>query len=92
MNISLFGNSRYIEKLPASLVLNNEIVSDIDNGFCEYGGYGKNTSYLSYKGVTINKPLLINREINDFYNNESFVNSAQSLSKYNVKNDTKLKK
>ena len=92
MNITLFGNSRYIEKLPASLVLNNEIVSDIDNGFCEYGGYGKNTSYLSYKGVTINKPLLINREINDFYNNESFVNSAQSLSKYNVKNDTKLKK
>ena len=92
MNISLFGNSRYIEKLPASLVLNNEIVSDIDNGFCEYGGYGKNTSYLSYKGVTINKPLLINREINDFYNNESFVNSAQSLSKYNVKNDKKLKK
>lgn len=92
MNISLFGNSKYIEKLPESLVLNNEIVSDIDNGFCEYGGYGKNTSYLSYKGVIINKPLLINREINDFYNNEGFVNMAQSLSKYNIKNDTKLKK
>lgn len=92
MNISLFGNSKYIEKLPASLVLNNEIVSDIDNGFCEYGGYGKNTSYILYKGIMLNKPLLINREIKDFYNNENFISTAQSLSNSNIKNSTKLKK
>ena len=91
MNISLFGDSRYIEKLPSSLVLNNEVVSDIDNGFCEYGGYGKNTSYLSYKGIVINKPLLINREINDFYNNPNFINFAQNTKGKNIRNDAKLK-
>lgn len=91
MNISLFGNSRYIEKLPSSLVLNNEMVSDVDNGFCEYGGYGKNTSYLSYEGITVTKPLLINREINDFYDNYNFINFAQNSIYKSVKNDTKLK-
>lgn len=91
MNISLFRNSRYIEKLPSSLVLNDEVVSDIDNGFCEYGGYGKNTSYMSYQGIVINKPLLINREINDFYENKNFVNFAQGIIGKKVKNDAKLK-
>lgn len=91
MNISLFGDSKYIEKLPSSLVLNDEVVSDIDNGYCEYGGYGENTSYLSYEGIVINKPLLINREISCFYENENFINFAQSTMAKNLKQDTKLK-
>lgn len=73
MNISLFGKSTFIEELPSSLVLHNEMVSDIDNGYCEYGGYGEKTSYLLYEGVKIIKPILINREIDFFYNNKKFI-------------------
>lgn len=72
MAISLFGESSFIEKLPSSLILKDEIVSELDNGINEYGGYGKKTTYLSYKGINISKPLLINREINYFYNNYNF--------------------
>lgn len=72
MNISLFGTNKYIEKLPSSIILRDSIVSDIDNGYSEYGGYGKNVSFINYKGIKINKPLLINREIEDFYNNSIF--------------------
>lgn len=76
MNISLFGESAFISNLPSSLVLHNEMVPEIDNGYCEYGGYGEKTSYLLYKGVKIIKPILINREIEYFFNNPNFVNSS----------------
>lgn len=69
MNISLFGSNEYIEKLPSSIILKNSIVSDIDDGSSEYGGYGKNVSFINYKGIRINKPLLINREIEQLYDN-----------------------
>ncbi len=72
MNISLFGESTFISNLPSSLVLHNEMVPEIDNGYCEYGGYGEKTSYLLYKGVKVIKPILINREIEYFFNNPNF--------------------
>lgn len=72
MNISLFGTNEYIQNLPASIILNNSIVSDVDNGYSEFGGYGKNVSFVEYKGIKIIKPLLINREIELFYNDEIF--------------------
>ena len=46
MNISLFGTNEYIQNLPASIILNNSIVSDVDNGYSEFGGYGKNVSFV----------------------------------------------
>lgn len=72
MNIWLFGDSDFVNSLPSSLVLHNEMVPDIDHGCCEYGGYGEKTSYLLYHGVKIAKPILINREIEYFLNNPNF--------------------
>lgn len=86
MAVSLFGRSNYIEKLPTSLILNNEVVTELDNGFSEFGGYGKNASYLSYEGITISKPLLINREIDYFYNNNCFLKNKKNIMSATIKN------
>lgn len=91
MNISLFGDSAFISKLPSSLVLYNEMVPEIDNGYCEYGGYGEKTSYLLYKGVKIIKPILINREIEYFFNNPNFDKSENVQSSKTRLNDILFK-
>lgn len=91
MNISVFGNCNYVETLSSSLILHEEMVPEIDNGYCEFGGYGKNTSYIQYKGIRINKPILINREIDNFYDNQKFTsNEMRNIEKYS--NQNKLKK
>lgn len=84
MNISLFGKSDFINNLASSLILYNEMVPEIDNGYCEYGGYGEKTSYLLYKGIKIVKPILINREIEYFFNNSSPVHSFDKLKNVSV--------
>lgn len=81
MNVSLFGRSTFVENLPSSLVLPNEMVGEIDNGYCEYGGYGINTSYILYRGIRIIKPILINREISYFLKNERFIATANKGTK-----------
>lgn len=75
MNISLFGTSEYIDSLPNSIVLYNETVEDLDNGVNEFGGFGNNVSYVKYNGLIVNKPILINREIQEFFKNSNFENS-----------------
>lgn len=66
MYISLFGESRYIEGFAGSIVLKNKTIHDVERGLEEYGGYGPGASSVSYKGLTIAKPLLIPREIDTF--------------------------
>lgn len=72
MNISLFGTSEYIDSLPNSIILENNVVLDEDNGISEFGGFGDDVSYLKYRGITVHKPMLINREIKYFYGNSNF--------------------
>ena len=91
MNISVFGDCRYVENLSSSLVLHNEMVPEIDNGYCEFGGYGKNVSYIQYRGIRVNKPILINREIEDFYNNSVLTSANMELMKLQS-NKNRLKK
>lgn len=93
MAVSLFGNSNYIEKLSTSLILNNQVVAELDNGFSEFGGYGKNASYISYQGIIISKPLLVNREIDYFYNNNCFLKSTRNMINVSGKsrNDKRLR-
>lgn len=91
MNISVFGDCRYVENLSSSLVLHNEMVPEIDNGYCEFGGYGKNVSYIQYRGIRVNKPILINREIEDFYNNSILTSVNMELMKLQS-NKNRLKK
>lgn len=80
MNISLFGTNEYVQNMPDSIILNDSIVSEIDNGYSEYGGYGENVSFLSYKGIKIIKPLLINREIEKIYDNPVFDSEFAKIS------------
>lgn len=91
MNISVFGDCRYIENLSSSLVLHNQMVPEIDNGYCEFGGYGKNVSYIQYRSIRVNKPILINREIEDFYNNSILTSANMELMKLQS-NKNRLKK
>lgn len=76
MNISLFGESKYVNNLKNSIILNDRVVSEIDNGYCEFGGYGEDASLISYKGIEISKPILINREIENIYFN-AVINSLK---------------
>lgn len=80
MNITIFGKSSYINNLPSSLVLKGKMVPEVDNGFCEFGGYGEKTSYVLYKGIKIVKPILINREIEYFFNNRIFLQLHNEMS------------
>lgn len=91
MNISVFGDCALLDTLSSSLVLHDEMVPEIDNGYCEFGGYGKNVSYIQYRGIRINKPILINREIQNFYNNNIFISRQVNLIK-SVSNKNSLKK
>ena len=70
MNISLFGESKYVNNLINSIILKEQVVLEIDNGFGEFGGYGVDASSISYKGIEISKPILTNREIQYIYYNE----------------------
>jgi predicted nucleotidyltransferase len=67
MYVSVFGHSEYVfKKLPASIVLKDLIVHDVERGVEEYGGYGSGASAISYKGITVSKPILIPREIHTY--------------------------
>ncbi len=81
--VSKFGNQYF--DFCDNLVLKNKTILDIDNGYMEFGNYNNYSSYLSYKGIKITKPLLVNREIEYFYNNSLFSN-INIKSKNNKKN------
>jgi predicted nucleotidyltransferase len=46
--------------------LKDLIVHDVERGVEEYGGYGSGASAISYKGITVSKPILIPREIHTY--------------------------
>ena len=69
MTITLFGHNNYIESLKNSIIVYEKTISEIDNGNIEFGGFGSNVSSLEYQGFNISKPILINREILFFFNN-----------------------
>jgi predicted nucleotidyltransferase len=66
MYISLFGESNYVTGMRGSIVLRDCTIHDIERGTEEYGGYSPGASSVSYRGMTISKPLLIPREIYNF--------------------------
>ena len=80
MNISLFGESKYINSMQNSIVLDEQMVSEFDNGNNEFGGYGIDVSSIYYKGIRISKPILINREIQKIYFND-VINSLDAQEK-----------
>jgi acyl-CoA reductase-like NAD-dependent aldehyde dehydrogenase/predicted nucleotidyltransferase len=64
MYVSVFGRSSYLERrLPASILIFNLTIHDVERGNEEFGGYGAGASAISYKGITVVKPILVPREI-----------------------------
>jgi predicted nucleotidyltransferase len=66
MYISLFGESNYVTGMRGSIILRDCTIHDVERGTEEYGGYSPGASSVSYRGMTISKPLLIPREIYNF--------------------------
>lgn len=68
--VSKFGDGKI--NFSKDIQLKNATILDYDSGYNEFGNHNINCSYLSYKGINIAKPLLVNREINVIYNNDWF--------------------
>ena len=82
MYVSLFGESAVVENSYGSIVLKNRTIHDIERGTEEYGGYGPEASSISYRGLTIHKPLLVPREISNFLFHDWSVEIFNDLPKY----------
>jgi predicted nucleotidyltransferase len=70
MYVSLFGESNYVTGMRGSIILRDCTIHDIERGTEEYGGYSPGGSSVSYRGMTIAKPLLIPREIYNFLSSQ----------------------
>lgn len=73
--VTLYGTSDFVDKRLVNTSIHNEVTiirnthlhaPGIERGTQPYGGYGKNSSFISYKGHTISKPTLPQREIFEF--------------------------
>lgn len=88
MYVSLFGESNYVTGMRGSIVLRDCTIHDIERGTEEYGGYSPSASSVSYRGMTISKPLLIPREIHNFLSpqGQKMLASSLGMSKGDRKN------
>lgn len=63
MYVSLFGESSFAQSIPNSVILSNQIVTDVERGNNPYGGYGDKANFVICNGKKIVRPILISREI-----------------------------
>ncbi len=61
--ISVFGNGEISFEYGKYILIKNDILDSVDNGYTEFGGYGINSSYYSIQGKKHAQPILISREI-----------------------------
>lgn len=74
--ITLYGESNYVDSLEnrrgsvqrqETIVRNTHLhAPGIERGTQPYGGYGTYSSFISYKGITVSKPTLPQRDIFEF--------------------------
>lgn len=63
MYVSLFGKTKYIEKIPNSVILKEKNILDVEEGNKPYGGYGPKANFVHYSGKFYYRPILISKEI-----------------------------
>ncbi|MBF0336997.1 MAG: aldehyde dehydrogenase [Nitrospirae bacterium] len=63
MYVSVFGKLDFIYAIKKSIILDEKIVLDIENGNYEFGGYSLEASFVAINKEIIAKPILISREI-----------------------------
>ncbi len=66
MYVSVFGKSKYVDKIKYSNIIQNRIIHEVEFGNQEYGGYSKKASFVHYKKEFYKQPILISREISSF--------------------------
>jgi len=71
--VTLFGNNCHLEAMKSNILLYEETIAQLDKGNTEFGGFGYSASFLSYYGIVICKPLMVNREISFFLDNRAIV-------------------
>jgi len=59
--ISIFGENDL--NLTGEIVIEDDVLSSIDDGYSEFGGFGKRSGFISINGSISYRPILISREI-----------------------------
>jgi len=67
MYTTYFGDNEIMKKITKSKLIHNQIINDVEQGNSEYGGYGKKANFMAFGNTIAPRPILISREINDFY-------------------------
>lgn len=73
MYVSYFGNNPIVQEITKAKLLHNLIVNDVERGNSEYGGYGEKANFVAFGDTIASRPILISREVNDFYINDGIV-------------------
>jgi len=63
MYSSVFGKSKYVNKIKNSIILKNLNVLDVEEGNKAYGGYGEKANFICYNDNFSYRPILIPKEI-----------------------------
>lgn len=72
MYITYFGTKdRFKTIASTNKILKNHIINDVEQGNEEYGGYGSKANFIAFGTDKKCRPILISREINNFYANDA---------------------
>jgi acyl-CoA reductase-like NAD-dependent aldehyde dehydrogenase/ubiquinone/menaquinone biosynthesis C-methylase UbiE len=69
--ISVFGDLDLL--LNREIVIKNDVIDSVDNGYSEFGGYGIWSGFISYNDMIVSKPILISRELAMFSKSNGIV-------------------
>lgn len=64
--ISVFGHMA--SSFGDEVVINNDVLDSVDNGYSEFGGFGIRSGFISYDDTITAKPILISRELSMYHN------------------------
>lgn len=79
MYVSYFGYDPAMQYITKAKILHNQIINDVERGNNEYGGYGKKANFVAFGDKVTSRPILISREINNFYINDGIVNPIKDV-------------
>lgn len=59
--VSVFGETNIT--FGNEIIIKDDILDSVDNGYSEFGGFGRRSGFVSYDSTIISKPILISREL-----------------------------
>lgn len=62
--VSIFGEVSSWSR--DEIIIRNNVLDVVDDGFSEFGGFGIHSGFISYDGLVTAKPILISRELSMF--------------------------